>query len=164
MDVGSALTTVLGGATGGLLRLAPEAFKLFDRHNERKHELALGEQQQRLLQLQSNTRLAEVRAQGEASDSATALQALRDAIAAQGKATGIEWVDALNASVRPVWTYYVLLIYGAVKVTDTWLAIARDLPWDQIRPLVWGAEDAAMLSALSTFWFLDRVLRKQQGR
>lgn len=161
MDIASVVTTLVGGAGGGVLRLVPEVFKIWDRRNERTHELALGEQQQRLLQLQSSTHLAEVGAQGEQTQAATALEALRDAIKSQGAATGVKWVDALSASVRPVWTYYVLLIYGAVKVTDTWFAIARHLDWEHIRPLVWGPEDAAMVAALSTFWFLDRVIRKQ---
>ena len=164
MDFGSAITTVLGGATGGLLRLAPEAFKLWDRHNERKHELALGEQQQRLLQLQSSTRLAEIGVQSESTQAASALEALRDAIKAQANPTGIKWVDAASALVRPLWTYLVLGMWASVKVVDVGFAIARHLPWEQMRPVVWAADDAGMLATLATFWFLDRVIRKQQGR
>lgn len=164
MDVGNALTTVLGGLSGGLLRLAPEALKFFDRKNERQHELALQDGQLKLLAAQSNTRLEEVRTQSEATQAATALEALRDTLKAQAAPTGVRWVDALNASVRPVWTYYVLLTWGTVKVIDVSFAIARDLPWVQLRPVVWGAEEAAMLATLCTFWFLDRVIRKQQGR
>lgn len=164
MDVGGALTTVLGGLSGGLLRLAPEALKFFDRKNERKHELALQDGQLKLLQVQGNTRLEEVRTQSEATQAATALEALRDTLKAQAAPTGVKWVDALNASVRPVWTYYVLLTWGTVKVVDVIFAISRNLPWEQIRPAVWGADEAAMLATLATFWFLDRVIRKQQGR
>jgi hypothetical protein len=164
MDLGNTLITVLGGMSGGLLRLAPEAFKLFDRHNERKHELALGEQQAKLLQLQSNTRLDEVRTQSEATQAAQALQALSDSIKAQATPTGIKWVDALSALVRPFWTFLVLGMWASVKVVDVAFATARNLPWEEMRPVVWSAEDAGMLATLATFWFLDRVIRKQQGR
>lgn len=164
MDVGNALTTILGGLSGGLLRLAPEALKFFDRKNERKHELALQAGQVELLKVQSNTHLEEVRTQSEATQAATALEALRDTLKAQAAPTGVKWVDALNASVRPVWTYYVLLTWGTVKIVDVAFAIGRKLDWEQIRVLVWGPDEAAMLATLATFWFLDRVIRKQQGR
>lgn len=164
MDVGNALTTVLGGLSGGLLRLAPEALKFFDRKNERQHELALQDGQLKLLTAQSNTRLEEVRSQSEATQAATSLEALRDAIKAQAVPTGIKFVDALSALVRPVWTYLVLGIWASVKVVDVAFAITRGLPWEQLRPVVWSADDAGMLATLATFWFLDRVIRKQQGR
>lgn len=164
MDVGNALTTVLGGLSGGVLRLAPEAFKLWDRHNERKHELALGKQQQELLQLQSNTHLAEISAQSDATQAATAIEALRDSIKAQATPTGIGWVDAASSFVRPYWTYLVLNTWAAVKITDVWVSIVRNLDWEHIRPVVWGPEDAGMIATLAGFWFLDRVIRKQQGR
>ena len=164
MDVGSVLSTVLGGVGGGVLRLAPEVLKFFDRKNERAHELALGKQQQDLIQLQSNTHLAEIGAQSESTQAATALEALRDSIKAQAIPTGIKWVDAASAFVRPYWTYLVLNTWAAVKVTDVWVAIARDLDWEHIRPIVWGPEDAGMIATLAGFWFLDRVIRKQQGR
>jgi hypothetical protein len=35
------LETLLGGVFGGLLRLAPEVFKIFDKKNERAHELRM---------------------------------------------------------------------------------------------------------------------------
>jgi len=37
------LETLLGGVFGGLLRLAPEVFKIFDKKNERAHELRMVE-------------------------------------------------------------------------------------------------------------------------
>lgn len=152
---------ITGAIVGAVARLAPEVLKFFDRKGERAHELALGAQQQKLIELQSSTRLAEINAQSESSQAVTALEALRDSIKSQATATGIKIVDALSALVRPLWTYLVLLMWATVKFFDIGMAVVRDLPWEQIRPIIWGGDDAAMLATLSTFWFLDRVIRKR---
>jgi hypothetical protein len=161
MDIIGTLTTVASGLGGGLLRLAPEALKVFDRKNERKHELALGDQQIRLLQAQSSTRMAEVTNQSDATQAVTAMEALRDAIKVQGQLTGNKFVDGISQLVRPLWTYYVLLTWGTVKCVDVWQAMVNDIPWMTIRGYVWGVEDASMISALMSFWFLDRVLKRR---
>lgn len=50
---------LLGGLVGGILRLAPEAFKLFDRKNERSHELKMTELSIRQLEVQGKMKLDE---------------------------------------------------------------------------------------------------------
>ena len=40
-----ALDAIFGGILGGVARLAPEVLNFFDKKNERKHEIALGQQQ-----------------------------------------------------------------------------------------------------------------------
>jgi hypothetical protein len=159
-DIVGLLTTAASGLGGGLLRLAPEVLKLLDRKNERKHELALGEQQMKLLATQSHTRIDEANAKGDNDRSLEALSALRDAIKSQGQLTGNKFIDGMSMLVRPVWTYYVLLVWGTVKTVDVWQSLVNDMPWLEIRGLVWGPEDASMVAALMTFWFLDRVIKK----
>lgn len=151
---------ITGAIVGGIARFAPEVLKFFDRRNERKHELALGEQQARLIELQSHTRLEEIRAQGDEAQAVAGLEALRDAIQAQAKPTGIRWVDALSATVRPVWTYLVLLAWATVKYVNVAMAIAHAEDWETVQSILWTTDDATMLSTLATFWFLDRVIRK----
>lgn len=155
---------ILGGVLGGVARLAPEILGFFNRRGERKHELKLGEQQLELIKAQSHTRLEETAAQSEADQSATALQALRDSIQSQAKQTGIKWVDAISASVRPVWTYLVLLSWATVHYVNVGVAIAQSASWREIQHVLWTSDDAAMLSTLATFWFLDRVIRKAPVR
>jgi len=155
---------IIGAGLGALARLAPEMLNFFDRKNARKHELALGEQQAELIKLQGHTKLEEVRTAGEVAQAAAAIEALRESIKAQALPTGIKWVDALSASVRPVWTYLVLLTWASVKHINVGMSIVQDRPWTEIQALLWTADDATMLSTLATFWFLDRVIRKSSAR
>src|ERR1044072_5885247 len=98
-----ALEAVIGGALGGILRFAPEVLKFFDRKNERKHELALQDKELEVLKVQGQTRLDTVRAEGEAGAITQALSAIQEAYA--NMKTGIGWVDAISATVRPIITY-----------------------------------------------------------
>lgn len=154
------METLIGAALGGVARLAPEILNFFDRKNERKHELALAEHQLELIRVQHHTRMDEITAGSEAQQAVTALEALREAVRAQAQPTGIRWVDALSASVRPVWTYLVLLSWATVHYVNVAVAIHRAEDWEAIQSILWTSDDAAMLSTLATFWFLDRVIRR----
>lgn len=155
---------ILGGLLGGGLRVLPEVFSFFNRRGERKHELALGTQQADMLLLQSKTHLAEIEAQSSATLDAAGMAALVDSIKAQAAPTGIKWVDAISASVRPVWTYLILLSWATVKYVNVGVALARGGDWDHAQAILWTSDDVSMLSTLMTFWFLDRVIRRQQAR
>src|SRR5690606_13063475 len=133
---------ILGGLLGGVARLAPEVIKFFDKRNERKHELALVEHQLELIRVQHHTRMDEITAGSEAQQAVTALEALREAVRAQGTPTGIRWVDALSASVRPVWTYLVLLAWATVKYVNVFVAIQRADDWGAVQAILWTADDA----------------------
>lgn len=146
---------------GGLARLAPEVLGFFDKRNARKHELAMNEFQLKLVALQSTNKLAEVSANADAAHDAAALQALVESIKAQATPSGIKWVDALSAAVRPIWTYLVLLAWASTKSINIAVAYVNHMDWSAIQPMVWGNDDAGMLAMLSTFWFLDRVLTKK---
>lgn len=148
-------------AFGGVLRLLPEVLKFFDRKGERAHELAMNAHEVEILKLQGSQQLQLADATAHSAATTQALSALQDAVRSQAVRSGVRWIDGLSQLVRPFWTYYVLLTWGVVKVTDVWFALAQSLPWSQVRPLVWGPEDVGMIAALSTFWFLDRVIVKQ---
>lgn len=154
------MEAILGGLLGGVARLAPEMLKFFDRKNERAHELKVLQEQRELISLQSHTRIDEIGAESEGAQAAAAMEALRESIRAQAQPTGIRWVDALSATVRPVWTYLVLLAWASIKYINVGVLWAQGADWEAIQPVLWTVDDASMLSTLATFWFLDRVIRK----
>ncbi len=151
------LETILGGALGGILRLAPEVLKFIDSKDERKHELKLGEQNLRLTELQQKGQLAIADRQVEGSQFTAAMAALQASIESQAKPTGIRWIDGLAASVRPIITYWIFFLYAAVKTALLSMAIDAHASLDQALAASWTAADDAMLSAVLTFWFVGRV-------
>ena len=74
------------------------------------------------------------------------------------------WVDALNASVRPVLTYWWMLLFTIYKVATI---VAACLAWTTLDDFIanlWTVQDAGILAMIPGFWFVDRAIRKQQGK
>lgn len=156
--------TILGGALGGILRLAPEVLKWMDRNNERQHELAMFDKQLEADRLRSEQHLAEIQAQGQVTLDAGGLSALTEAIRGQGQMTGVPWIDGLNQSVRPFLTYWwVVVLSTAALAAQFILLLQGGTPPVEAIIQLWGPEEKTIVAGMINFWFLDRVIRKQQG-
>ena len=172
------LLTLFGGGLGGLLRFVPEILKLFTDGRDRDHEYRMTTLQLQIDQARATQALDLVHAQGESAQLAGEMQAYIEAIKGQGQVTGNARIDALNASVRPVITYWwmslltlykcVLLIvatielYAALKAAAAIAAFGPALTTYADR--IWTPQDAGILSMILGFWFVDRSIRKMSGR
>jgi hypothetical protein len=154
---------ILGGIFGGIFRLAPEVLKFFDKKNERTHELAMFQEQCKLEQLRGEQKLAEIGAQREATVDAGVLDAFNAAINQQTemvKAAG-GWAASLSASVRPVVTYWILLLWSFVHLWFAWNAWATGAAPTEVFKTMMSADFSALVSGTLNFWFLDRALMKR---
>ena len=154
--------TLVGGILGGALRLAPEVLKWMDRKADRAHELAMFDKQLDADRQRSANHQAEIRAAGQVAFDASAVDALKEALRGQAEmavAAGSR-MAALSASVRPVATYWLLLLYGSAKVAAFVAAIGAGTNWSVAVQAAYTADDAALLGGVLNFWFLDRVLRR----
>ena len=106
-----AVMALVGGITGAITRLVPEAFKFADRAAERKHELAMQDKALEFEKLRASHKLEEINAAGSAVYDMEGLETLKDAIKGQSEKTGVKWVDALSATVRPVITYWMMGLF-----------------------------------------------------
>lgn len=154
---------ILGGLFGGIFRLAPEVLKFFDKKNERSHELMMFSRQCELEQLRGQQRLAEIGAQREAAVDVGVMDAFNAAIQQQAdmvKAAG-GWAASLSASVRPVMTYYLLVMYGAVKTAFIILAYQNNVPFAEALAKNWMPDDMSLLTGVINYWMIDRSLAKR---
>lgn len=154
---------LLGSIFGGVFRLAPEVLKWLDKKNEREHELAMFQRQCELEAQRGAQKLAEIGAQREAAVDVGAMAAFNAAINQQTemvKAAG-GWVASLSASVRPVVTYWVLLIWSFIHVWFAWNAwLAGAAPADVFK-IMMTPDMSALVSGTLNYWFLDRTLAKR---
>lgn len=159
------LETLLGTLFGGAFRLAPEVLKWMDRKDERAHELAMFDKQLEADKLKGDQQLAQINAQADASIGAAEVQAIIEATKAQAMQTGIKWVDALNALVRPLLAMqWLILLWPAVIVAGFALAIQHGTdPLVALRA-AFGVDEKAMAASVASFWLVDRSLRKMFGR
>lgn len=155
---------ILGGVFGGIFRLAPELLKFLDKKNERQHELSMFDKQCELEKVRGQQKLAEIGAQRDAALDVGTMDAFNAAINQQTemvKAAG-GWSAALSASVRPVVTYWVLLIWSFAHFWFAWNAWLGGLPPVDVFKQIMSPDFSALLSGTINYWFLDRTL-KQRG-
>jgi hypothetical protein len=149
------LETLLGGVFGGLLRLAPEAFKLFDRVGERKHELAM---------LNAEMEFAKVRGeiamrQTEAQMTMAEMDAMSEAFKEQGQtaAAAGKFIAGVSALVRPGITYLFVTAYFLVKYAMFELAMMQGGNWKDVIISIWTKDDMTIMFMIISFWFVGRV-------
>jgi len=152
------LETLGGGLLGGLFRLAPEVIKIFDAKNERSHELAM---------LQAEMEFAKLNAEREmhrtdAAMTIAELDAMGAALKEQGQtARAAGWfVAAISALVRPLVTYWFVIMYSVVKIVSIQMAVAAGGFWKDVLVTSWTPEDASLLMLILTFWFVGRVYER----
>ncbi len=151
------IETLLGGLLGGVFRLAPEFLKWLDRKGERGHELAMQDKALEFEKIRGAQRMSEIGSQAEAAWNAGAIDALRDAVRTQGEKTGVWWADALSSSVRPVITYWLMLLYCSAKTVAFVAALNAGAGWGAAVLAAWSEADQALWAGVLNFWFLGRV-------
>jgi hypothetical protein len=155
---------ILGSVFGGLFRMAPEVLKFFDKKNERLHELNMFARQCELETLRGQQKLAEIGAQREAAVDVGVMDAFQSAIEQQAtmvKAVG-GWAASLSASVRPVVTYWILLVWSLAHFWYAWTGYRTGLDPTEVFKLFMSPDFSALLAGTINYWFLDRTL-KQRG-
>jgi hypothetical protein len=167
------ILSLLGMLGGGFMRLLPELIAFFNKKTDNSHELAMLDKQFQLETTRSESRRAEqkeiaaahmeeVTYQGDNQKMLALLDAQKSALEGQMQKIGVWWVDALNFLVRPLATYYVLLMYGAAKVAMFMVALKSGIGgWEAILK-IYDPEDRAILSGILAFWFVGRVFDKKQ--
>jgi len=109
-------------------------------------------------------RMGEIGASADAAWNTGAIEALKEAVAAQGQRSGVRWVDALSTSVRPVITYLLVSMYCTVKVSTFVGSVYAGAGFGAALLAAWTEADQALLAGILNFWFLSRVWERRDGR
>jgi len=147
--------SLLGGLFGGLLRLAPEVLKFFDKKNEREHELKMFEREIELSRVRGEVEMH----RSDNAVSVAELDAMAEAFkeqSATAKAGG-KFVSAVSALVRPVVTYWFTILYSIVKLSTLWLAYQSGISPEGLLSMAWTEQDWSIFAMILSFWFVGRV-------
>ena len=151
------IETLLGGLLGGAFRLAPEILKWLDRNGERSHELSMQDKALEFEKIRGAQRMGEIGASADAVWNTGAIEALKEAVAAQVRPSGVKWADALSISVRPVITYWFMALYCAAKTAAFVAAVTAGAGYGVAILHAWTEADQALWAGVLNFWFLGRV-------
>lgn len=155
------IETLLASLLGGAFRLAPEALKWLDRKGERSHELAMFDKQLAADKLRVEAQQKVIQLESDAAINASELQAIIAATEAQAVRSGVKWVDGLSALMRPLITFWwVIVMYSVSLAARFWVLVAEGTPNVEAIIALWGADEKAIVASIISFWFVDRSLRK----
>ena len=152
------LETLLGGLFGGALRLAPELMKLWDRKDERKHELSMLDREIQAAQARAEVELHKADSSLVAVQLGT-LEAAFNEQSQTAQAAG-KFVSAVSALVRPLVTYIFIGLYAAIKLAAYVLALSQGGNWAVVLVSMWSTDDMAVLNMILSFWFVGRVYER----
>ena len=153
-----ALSTLGGGLLGGVMRFAPEVLKFFSSKRDQAHELAMLDREMQFATLRGEQEMRRV----DAAMSIAELAAMGEALKEQGEtARSAGWfVAALSALVRPIVTYWFVILFSTVKIVGMSMAIDAGSDWKEVVLQSWTVEDMSMFSMIISFWFVSRSISK----
>lgn len=154
------LETLFGGLLGGIFRIAPEVLKWLDRKGEREHELKMLNAEMEFAKIRGEIAMRQTEAQMTVAE----MDAITAAVQEQGAtARAAGWfVAAISALVRPVVTWWWVILYSAYKVATYLLAMEQQGDWKVVASTLWGPDDMAILMMILTFWFVGRVWERSK--
>lgn len=152
------MMTLLASLLGFVSSAFPDLLKLWRDAADRKHELAILQMQMEQAAQGHAQRLEEIGVHADIAES--------KALYKRDQRIGIDWVDSLRGSVRPLLTYAFFLAYVFFKYAEFHALQNSGLPWldsaatwQQVAA-VWKAEDSAIFAGIMSYWFGSRGMEK----
>jgi hypothetical protein len=156
---------LLGLIFGGAFRLLPEVLGMFKAKRDAEHEFRMTELQLKIDEARAKHALDLAHAQAEIAAAAGEMNAWAEAIRAQSQPSGIGWIDALSSSVRPILTYWwVIVLYSGAKVLQIGIGIDAGAGLADFVPILVTEFDRTVIGSILSFWFVDRSLRRGAGK
>lgn len=153
--------TLLGTLLGGVFRMLPEVMKWLDRKDERSHELSMFDKQLAADKMRADAQQQALQTQADTIMGGAELAAMIAATNAQSVKSGVKWVDALSSLMRPLITFWwVIVLYSVALVARFWVLVQAGTSNLDAIVLLWGADEKAIVASIISFWFVDRSLRK----
>ena len=147
------MLTLLGSLLGFLSSAFPDVLKLWRDNADRKHELAILDRQMEAQRQGHTQRLEEIQVQADIAESKALYRHA-------SQPSGVKWVEALRASVRPVITYAFFILFAVVKSAVLYKLLDQGVGITDGLIAVWDGETQALFAAVMSFWFGQRALAK----
>lgn len=154
------IESLLGGLFGGVFRLVPEFMKIWDSKDSRKHELAMLDREFEFAKLRAEREMHTIDAEVDKAH----LEALGQALDGQAKmaVAGGKVAAFLSALVRPLVTYWFVILYSAVKIAMMLVAYEQSADWKSVLIESWNPEDMGIFTGIIAFWFVSRTFDRSK--
>jgi len=121
-----------------------------------KHELRLLEAKAKHAEVLSKLKVEELDAKADVEESRSIYMHASE-ISKNNKSS---FISALQASVRPVITYFFFILFATIKGLAVYVAVQEGDDVSQAILNSWDQETAILFSTVVSFWFGGRAMRK----
>lgn len=143
------MITIVSAIIGFISSIFPQALKVYDKKIEYAQEIKILEIQAQLQMQGHLNRLEQIAVQEDAEQYRTIYKTFY---------SGVKWVDAFNALVRPVITFSFFGLYAYIKYVQFGYVSGAD--YLTVYTTLWGVEDQALFSSIIAFYFGNRTFNK----
>lgn len=139
----------------------PEVLGLVKARKDADHEYRMTELQLKIDEARARHALDLAHAQAEIAAAAGEMDAWAAAIRGQAQPSGVRWIDALSSSVRPILTYWwVIVLYSGAKMLQIAVGMDEGVRLAEFVPILVTEFDRTVIGSILSFWFVDRSLRR----
>lgn len=144
------MITLLASITGFISSIIPEILKIFKDQNDKRHELNIIDRQIENIKLGQEKLLTNINISREISENNSLYSTYK---------SGINWIDALNGSVRPVLAYSFFIMYASVKYLQ-YKTIKNATSLIEYIDILWNIDNQAIFAGIISFYFGQRMFNK----
>ena len=146
------MLSLLGSLLGFGTSFLPKVMDFFQDRSDKKHELAVMEVQIRQQKELADQKLEAINVEADIRE----IEALQKSM----QPTGIGWVDAYRASVRPTITYAFFVLFIFVEISAYLSLTASGISGLNAAQIIWDEETSALFAAVISFWFGGRAIAR----
>ena len=150
------MLSLLGSLLGFGTSFLPNILGFMEKGQSNKHELRLLEAKAKHAEVLSKLKVEELDAKADVEESRSIYMHASE-IAKNNKSS---FISALQASVRPVITYFFFILFATIKGLAVYVAVQEGDDVSQAILNSWDQETAILFSTVVSFWFGGRAMRK----
>jgi hypothetical protein len=150
------MLSLLGSLLGFGTSFLPNILGFMEKGQSNKHELRLLEAKAKHAEVLSKLKVEELDAKADVEE-ARSIYMHASEIAKNNKSS---FISALQASVRPVITYFFFILFATIKGLAVYVAVQEGDDVSQAILNSWDQETAILFSTVVSFWFGGRAMRK----
>jgi hypothetical protein len=140
------MITLLASIAGFITSIIPEIIKFFKDKHDKKHELDILDRQMKFACSSKQNTIEEIRVTKDIIEHISLYSTYN---------TGINWVDALNGSVRPVLAYSFFIMYLMIKIMQ-YRFLDNSAMLVHYIDIIWDIDDQAIFAGIISFYFGQR--------
>ena len=149
------MLSLFGSLLGFGTSFLPTLLGFFEQGQKNRHQLKLLEAQAKHAEVLSQLKLQELDAAADVEES----RSIYEHAAELARSNKSSFISALQASVRPVVTYFFFILFATIKGLAVYVAVQEGDDVSQAILASWDEETKILFSTVISFWFGQRGMK-----